>query len=244
MPPANHGPTEAAPTEAPVKAKSKSKARKEADILPGNMAMNGQIRSLREHWQCSLTTCRSDYCFIPAEGPHFALGHEHLEKWAAAILHGPTYATLEKPPNIALFDPVLTHAIISNSAVLQARLDAIARERASPQQPPVPPINIILPNNYQLAPATLVPTVVPTTSGSLIPELHNEGPRIDMAMFCAIYCIPDDIHQRLHENKITGTHAFSQITVTDLKDMGLKLGEIINLKQVVKDWATPDSSCM
>jgi hypothetical protein len=104
MPPANHGPTEAAPTEAPAKAKSKSKvcvslrrysfaflcqclqARKEADILPGNMAMNGQIRSLREHWQCSLTTCQSDYCFIPAEGPHFALGHEHLEKWAAAIV--------------------------------------------------------------------------------------------------------------------------------------------------------------
>jgi len=51
------------------------------------MAMNGQIQSLREHWQCSLTTCQSDYCFIPAEGPHFALGHEHLEKWAAAIVH-------------------------------------------------------------------------------------------------------------------------------------------------------------
>jgi len=50
------------------------------------MAMNGQIRNLREHWQCSSMTCRSDYCFIPAEGPYFALGHEHLEKWAAAIV--------------------------------------------------------------------------------------------------------------------------------------------------------------
>jgi len=35
-----------------------------------------------------------------------------------------------------------------------------------------------------------------------------------MATFCAIYCIPDDIHQPLRENKITGTHAFSQIMVT------------------------------
>jgi len=130
--------------------------------------------------------------------------------------------------------------------VLQARLDAIVREKAPPQQPPVPPINIILPSNYQPAPATL-PATVPSgsaTSGGLIPELHNEGPRIDMATFCAIYCIPDDIHQRLRENKITGTHAFSQITVTDLKDMGLKLGEIIDLKQAVKDWATPESSHM
>ena len=104
MPPANHGPARATPTEPPAKAKSKSKvcvslwrygfaflcqclqARKEVAILPANMAMNSQIWSLHEHWQCSLTMCWSDYCFIPAEGPHFALGHEHLEKWAAAIV--------------------------------------------------------------------------------------------------------------------------------------------------------------
>jgi len=204
------------------------------------MAMNDEIRSLREHWQCSLTTCRSEYCFIPAEGPHFALGHEHLEKWAAGILRGPTYATLEKPPNIALFDPVSKHAVVSKSPVLQARLDAIAREKG-PQQPLIPPINIILPNNYQPAPAIL-PAIVPTgpaSLGGLIPETHNEGPKIDIATFCAIYCIPDDIHQCLRENKITGTHAFSQIAVTDLKDMGLKLGEIIDLKQAIKEWAAP-----
>ena len=143
---------------------------------------------------------------------------------------------LEKPPNITLFDPVLKHAIVLKLAVLQACLDAIMREKAPPQQPPVPPINIILLNNYQPAPATL-PTVIPTgsaTSGGLILELHNEGPRIDMATFCTIYCIPDDIHQHLCENKITRTHAFSQIMVTDLKD----------LKQAVKDWAMPESSCM
>ena len=154
-------------------------------------------------------------------------------------LRGPTYATLEKPPNIVLFDPVSKHAIVSKSLVLQAQLDAIAREKG-PQQPPVPPINIILPNSYQPAPPTL-PAIglIGSAPGGLIPEMHKEGPKIDMATFSAIYCIPDDIHQRLRENKITGTHAFSQIIVTDLKDMGLKLGEIIDLKQAIEEWAIP-----
>lgn len=62
------------------------KARKDADILPANFAMNEKIRQLREQWECSMTTCHSEVCFIPAEGPHFALSHDLTEKWAAAIV--------------------------------------------------------------------------------------------------------------------------------------------------------------
>ena len=39
---------------------------------------------LHERWECNVSTCHSDHCFVPAEGPHFPLGHEHFEKWAAA----------------------------------------------------------------------------------------------------------------------------------------------------------------
>ena len=34
------------------------KARKEADILPANVAMNEKIKQLRERWECSMTS----YC--------------------------------------------------------------------------------------------------------------------------------------------------------------------------------------
>ena len=34
-----------------------------------------------------MTTFHSDICFVPAEGPHFALSHDLIEKWAAAIVH-------------------------------------------------------------------------------------------------------------------------------------------------------------
>jgi hypothetical protein len=58
----------------------------EADILPGNVARNDNIRLLRERWQCNLTTCHSDHCYVPADGPHFRLSHDLLAKWAAAMV--------------------------------------------------------------------------------------------------------------------------------------------------------------
>lgn len=55
------------------------------NILPGNIAMSEQIRQLHELWECNMMT--SEFCFIPADSPHFTLSHDHMEKWAAAIVH-------------------------------------------------------------------------------------------------------------------------------------------------------------
>ena len=49
--------------------------------------MNEKIKQLQEQWECSMTTFHSDICFVPAERPHFALSHDLIEKWAAAIVH-------------------------------------------------------------------------------------------------------------------------------------------------------------
>ena len=66
--------------------KEYSKAPKGSDIVPGNIAVNNNIKKLRARWECNITNCPSDHCYIPANGPHFALGHEHFEKWAAALV--------------------------------------------------------------------------------------------------------------------------------------------------------------
>ncbi|KAF8955219.1 hypothetical protein BDZ97DRAFT_1674510 [Flammula alnicola] len=234
--------------EGQAKPKAKSKARKEADILPANQAINDTIKSLREHWQCSLTTCKHDYCYIPADGPHFPLSHEHCEKWAAAILRGPTSATLDKPPNIQLFDPVSPHTIVSKSPILQARLNA-KEKRDAPQQPPppqpilqAPPVHIY---NYQqppvgvFGPAAGIAAAIPNNQTGLIPVGCAEGIKLDLLTFCTCYNIADDIRERLQLHRITGTHAFGHLSGDDLKEMGFKVGEIIDVKQAVKEWAVP-----
>jgi len=50
--------------------------------------------ALREQWECNIITCKSDFCFVPADGLHFPLGHGHFEKWAAAMVCTPSHPTL------------------------------------------------------------------------------------------------------------------------------------------------------
>jgi len=85
----------------------------------------------------------------------------------------------------------------------------------------------------QPAPAVVAPAIF----ANLIPANHTEGSKIDLATFCEIYTLGNSIKQRLQDNAITGTHAFAHMSSTDLQAMGFKLGEVIDLKEAIKEWA-------
>ena len=38
------------------------------------------------HWECATSNCSSEHCYIPVDGLHFALSHNHFDKWAAAMV--------------------------------------------------------------------------------------------------------------------------------------------------------------
>jgi len=79
-----------------------------------------------------------------------------------------------------------------------------------------------------------------TSSGSepLILSTLGKGQQMDIDTFCNAYSLPDNILHLFHENAVTGTQMFSDITKTDLTQMGFKVGEIIELKQAVNKWAS------
>lgn len=234
--------------------------RTEADILPGNVARNDNIRLLRERWQCNLTTCHSDHCYVPADGPHFRLSHDLLAKWAAAMvrttlsltnfsdysgtrqLHrdgGEPSATLERPPNTHEFDQVSAHTIVSKSPLLQARLNAMSKERGSV-------INVVLPNNiggYPTFPAAVPQAQVfaPAADSPLLPANLSQGPKMDIESFCSIYSLSDDLLSRFREHRVSGTHAFAHISIKELKEMDFKIGEIIDVKEAVTEWCRSGS---
>ena len=93
------------------------------------------------------------------------------------------------------------------------------------------------------APPQLVNGQSATSSGSepLIPSTLREGQPMDIDTFCNAYSLPDTILRLFHENAVTGTHAFSDITKTELMEMGFKIGHIIDLKQAVNKWASKES---
>ena len=95
------------------------------------------------------------------------------------------------------------------------------------------------PANYGLPPPVTVqpPPLIHKPTG-LIPSTLNEGPRMDIDTFCVVYLLPNTVLQHFRDNAITGTYAFSHITNTDLARMGFKIGEVIDLKEMVRMWAS------
>jgi len=103
-------------------------------------------------------------------------------------------------------------------------------------------VNVVLPNNaygYQPVAPVAHPHAAPTST-SLILLTYVEGPEMDIERFCLVYNLPSSIQAHFCESTITGTHPFAEINSTDLKEMGFKLSEIIDLKQAISNWV----SCM
>ncbi|PPR08156.1 hypothetical protein CVT24_012146 [Panaeolus cyanescens] len=246
-PPAN------AAAEGSKKTGKKSKAPSAKDLLPGNQAKLENIVFLRSRWHCNRDGCASTTCYIPPDGRHFPLGHDHIEKWADAILHnyqGEPSATLERPPNTSELDPVAEHSVVSRSPILQARLKAMQKEKG-PQAPQTsgvtqPVINMVFPPNFGLGPAAaLYPNGVQGQGQAqaqagdaepLIPPTFQPGFKMDMSTFTAAYKVPDSIVARLEKHRLTGTHAFAEMNTQHLENMEFLLGEVIDLKQAIKQW--------
>lgn len=114
------------------------------------------------------------------------------------------------------------------------------RDKA-PQPPAAPVINVVLPNNLygQYPPPALPPPIPAPQMTGLIPATHEPGSRLDMATFCAVFRLSDAISHRLTDNAYTATHAFAHMEPAELREMGFKAGEIVDLKEAVKEWAVP-----
>lgn len=155
---------------------------------------------------------------------------------------------METPPNIALFDAVNAENLVKKSPLLQARINARARENG----PAAPIVNVVLPNDmfgmYRAAAPIAIPAagpaiapthLQPPTMANLIPSHLHPGPRIPIDKFCNLYDLGENIVRQLKENGFMGTQAFRFIETKDLKDMGFKPGEIADSKDAIEVWATP-----
>jgi len=152
---------------------------------------------------------------------------------------------MQKPPNINIFDAVSTHTMAERSPLLQARINAatLKDKTAIIPPPPAPIFNVVLPNNIFGAYNPLIPLLPPPappaaiTSCGLIPPSYKAGEKLDIATFCAIYELSEAILERLKDNAYTGTQAFAHMEPAELREMGFKPGEIVDLKEAVKAWA-------
>jgi hypothetical protein len=119
---------------------------------------------------------------------------------------------------------------------------------------PGPVINVVLPNlnntgGYAVYPTTpnvandgapiapLPQALAPTVDTFILPPNHSEGPKMDIETFCTVYSLSEDFLSRFREHRISGTHAFAHINTKDLKEMNFRIGEIIDIREAVKEWS-------
>jgi hypothetical protein len=139
---------------------------------------------------------------------------------------------MEKPPNILLFDPVSSQTAILKSPLLQARLNAIRKEKALPSPPAALIIDVMLPNlNDMFNPYQHHrPLVSAPQMTALIPSTHGPGPQMSMEQFCSVFTLSDNIFRRLDANKYSGTQAFEHMESSELQELGFMPGEIVDLE--------------
>lgn len=110
--------------------------------------------------------------------------------------------------------------------------------------PLAPVINVVLPENFGIFQdrQRIQPGFAPSQS-NLLPADGREGSRMDLDSFCVFFNVSDKIKKRLQDNAITGTHAFAHLSDGKLESMGFLIGEMIDFKEAVKEWAAQTSDC-
>lgn len=73
----------------------------------------------------------------------------------------------------------------------------------------------------------------------LIAASHAVGPDVSLANFCAQYGVGDGVQDKLLAEGYTSAGLLEYVTAADLKEVGLKLGEIAALKHAVAKWSVP-----
>ncbi|KAJ7347867.1 hypothetical protein DFH08DRAFT_1080098 [Mycena albidolilacea] len=170
------------------------------DILLANGALNAKISTLRERWLCPTPNghCGSAHCFVhPNEIDHFPLSHAHFDSWAAAMLKGDSFVTIDKPPNNELFDKVNLQTLAARSPLLQRRLELAQKQPTNT----VLQININIPPELLAflcpAPALITPPAIAANGPKmLIPHGALPGPKLLIEEFCEHHALDDEICAR------------------------------------------------
>ena len=100
---------------------------------------------------------------------------------------------------------------------------------------PVPttpePTNLLVPAP-PILPHVPVPEYVGTTS-TLIPGDCTPGHDMSLAEFCLAHCLTEGVDNKLEENGYSGSHTFQYAQWEELQEVGLKVGEVAQLKHAI-----------
>lgn len=72
----------------------------------------------------------------------------------------------------------------------------------------------------------------------LLPPPLTPGMKMKIEDFCSRFSLSAEILERLHANGYSGSHVIQHVEISELRAMAFKPGEIAELKEAVRIWAT------
>lgn len=213
--------------------------------LPGNKALTREIGRLREKWQCHSTSCGQYYCYVhPDEKTHFSLSHTHFNVWASAIvsvnyncvffywqrqIKGPEGAKAK--PSTLLQRRAATQVQASSSTSLIINFNIPKEVLTFFGKVPAP----ATPATASLAPAASI--VAEPNTPLFSPTLKPAMPYLLME-FCATYQLSQNILACFEDQGFTALNQLCYISLSDLKGMLFKPGEIASIQDAIAIWTS------
>ena len=173
-------------------------------------------------------------------------------------LKGEEFASLTSPPNHPLFRNLPNNQLGQLSPLLECCLQekntntlptSVINFNIRPKfvqllhpVPATPESTSLLTLAAPIVPqASTPPVLLPVyagTTGMLIPGDRVPGPDLSLSEFCLTHHLTDSVHNKLEENGYSGSHTFQYTQWEELREAGLKVGEIVQLKHAIMMWST------
>lgn len=100
---------------------------------------------------------------------------------------------------------------------------------------PIMPIQGTTPS--LVTPIALIPPQ-PSVTETLVSTDHVSGPKLLLEEFCRMYHLNDGVQNKFDEDGYSGTNTFPSTEWKGLREAGLKVGKITQLKHAISAWLT------
>jgi len=118
----------------------------------------------------------------------------------------------------------------------------IPAEVATLLRPHAPPPAANTPVSTAHDPGSVLRPLPVISNTMLVSSDRLPGPELSLADFCSKYSLTTGISQKLDENGYAGSHTFEYASWDEMRDVGLKSGEIAQLKHAITKWSTARNS--
>jgi hypothetical protein len=152
------------------------------------------------------------------------------------LKHDGSIAAVERPPNHEVFQGLSSSTRAKGSPLLERRLQdmkVIQNSAAAATMPVIQPCMLGGAPRTGLGPPGPIPAAPDAEKLLTYTKL---GPDLGLDNFCRLHGVSDDIFVRLKENGYQKMKTFKHITISQLREMSFKHGEIASLQDAVEEW--------